>query len=78
MPNVPAWSKGFWDAYTHLKHNVSYDPDPQETWDLAVSGRYLLAASLLDRAAGTRAPSSSIFRHYWLNRTRDRLRERFA
>lgn len=72
------WSKAFWGTYNKLKHDTTYDPDQFEVQDLLVSGRYLLAAALLDRVAGTKAPSGQIFTKPRLNAVGLRLRERFT
>jgi hypothetical protein len=76
--NPIAWANAFWKTYNRLKHEVAYQPDPAELADLAASARFLLGGTLLDRAAGTRAPSRAIFRHYRLNGLGQRIRDRYA
>jgi hypothetical protein len=61
------WCKEFWSANNHLKHEPMYKPDDQRLIDLALSARYALLAALLDRVAGTRAPSRSIFQSHRLS-----------
>ena len=73
-----AWAKAFWNAYNRLKHEPNYAPDPIELLDLAESGRYLLGAVILNRVAGSKAPSRGLFRHYRLDGLGGRLRDRYA
>jgi hypothetical protein len=75
--NPISWAKTFWRTYNLLKHEPSYQPDPHEVHDLAESARYAQAAVLLNRAAGTRAVSRSVFRHHQLNALGERLRNRY-
>lgn len=56
------WAQGFWNSYNAVKHKSESDPDPDAVHLLSESARWLLAAVLLDRAAGNRCPSSAIFR----------------
>lgn len=73
-----AWGKAFWGTNNALKHEPTATMDPRELTDLAVSGRHLLTAILLDRVAGSRAPSRTIFRHHRLHDLGLRMRERFG
>lgn len=73
-----AWAKAFWEANNNLKHEPTFSPDPHELIDLAVSGRYLLAAGILDQVAGSKAASRSVFQHHRLAMRGDRLKQRFA
>ena len=72
------WADTFWDAYNSLKHDPSFDPAPSELIDLAESARHMLGAALLNRAAGSMAPSREVFDHPRLSFLGSRLRERFA
>jgi hypothetical protein len=68
------WCTEFWSANNHLKHEPSYAPDDQRLIDLALSGRYALLASLLDRVAGTRESSRALFGSHRLADLGRRLR----
>lgn len=69
-----SWAKLFWDANNKLKHEPTYAPDPTELMDLAVSGRYLLAAAILDQVARSKSASRAIFASHRLVRLGHRLR----
>jgi hypothetical protein len=51
------WAEEFWDAYNALKHDPAFVIDQPLLHELAQSGRYLLAAALLDRVGRSRIPS---------------------
>ncbi|GAA1069777.1 hypothetical protein GCM10009641_88400 [Mycobacterium cookii] len=54
------WSKQFYGTYVHLKHTANLvDPDVVDA--LEYSGRWLLAASILDQCADSTASSDRIF-----------------
>ncbi len=73
-----AWAKAFWGVYNHLKHDPADAPDSMELAELAESARYLLGAVILDRVAGSKAPSRAIFRHHRLDGLGVRLRDRYT
>lgn len=72
------WAKEFWSANNHLKHEPGYEVEDQYLVDLAVSGRYVLLASLLNRVAGTRSPGKEIFENHRLSALGERLRIIYA
>jgi hypothetical protein len=72
------WQSAFWSTYNLLKHEPTADPDPEELFALAESARYLLGAALLDRVAGSKAPSRLIFKSWRLHDLGVHLRKRFA
>ncbi|HSH58251.1 MAG TPA: hypothetical protein VK988_01165 [Acidimicrobiales bacterium] len=73
-----AWAKAFWQANNELKHEPTFSPDSNDLIDLAVSGRYLLTASILDQVACSKAASRAIFGSHRLAETGRRLRERLS
>lgn len=55
------WANRFWKMYTDIKHNPKVLLDHSVVESLAESGALLLAAVLLERAAGTRKPAERLF-----------------
>lgn len=55
------WLALFWASYTHIKHQPTDDLDPRLVDCLEVSGRWLLAAALLDDCAGNTRASGHLF-----------------
>lgn len=72
--SADAWGSRFSRIYNGLKHGDDYNPSIAEIQDMLISGRYLLAASVLNRCAGSKAPSRAIFEHHRIARTGHRLR----
>jgi len=72
------WSASFWRTNNLLKHEPDVQPEPELISALARSGRHLLAAALLDRVAGSKAPSKRVFKSHQLNDLGSQLRERFG
>lgn len=72
-----AWGTAFWKANNDLKHDPAASIDARELSELSLAGHYLLTAVLLDRAAGTRAPSRTIFRSPHVVDLGQRLRNQF-
>ncbi|WP_375003997.1 HEPN domain-containing protein [Gordonia sp. PS3] len=69
------WARLFWDRYTALKHDPLVSYDSYEVSTLMRSGRILLMCALLNRVAGSKAPTrwicqSTQFYHLG-ERTRD-------
>ena len=56
------WAEEFWDTYNKLKHEPNFIFENQNLASLATSGRLLLAAALLNRAATSKMPSRQLFR----------------
>jgi hypothetical protein len=73
-----AWAAAFWLANNQLKHEPTLVPDPNDLADLAISGRLLLTAAILDKVAASKKASSEVFRHHRYLALRERLRSRFA
>lgn len=71
--SLHAWADDFWSSYNAFKHDPKQAFDVQHLTDLALAGRYLLTAALLDRIAGTKAPSHHLFRSHHLYPLGDRL-----
>lgn len=67
------WATEFWKANNYLKHEPGYEVEDQYLIDLAVSGRYVLLASLLNRIAGSRLPGRQLFENYRLGELGRRL-----
>lgn len=59
-----AWASDFWRHYNGIKHNPSFVWSGGHVADLGEAGRLLLLAALLDRVAGSRAPSKELFRSH--------------
>jgi hypothetical protein len=76
--DIEKWGKAVADNNNTYKHNPDYLHDPQELSDLGWSGRMLLAAALLNRVAGSKLPSRTIFGGHALHNLGRRLRERYA
>jgi len=76
--NPDAWETAFWGAYNKLKHDPYYRWDELELSDLAISGRLLLTAGLLNRVALSHAPGRRIFAHHRVNHLGRRLRDRYS
>ena len=76
--NTPAWAEEFRQTNNGLKHNPASTFDPNVISDLALSGRLLLAAAILDGVARNHQPSRSIFNSFRIYALRDRLRARYA
>ncbi|MFC6080164.1 ApeA N-terminal domain 1-containing protein [Sphaerisporangium aureirubrum] len=72
------WGRDFWRTYNKLKHEITYAVDPHSVSDLAQSGRLLLAAALLDRAACSKAPSRQLFNTHRTDRLGRRLRSLYT
>lgn len=68
------WAEAFWKANNGLKHDPAYAVDFDDLSDLAESGRLLLGAAILNRAARTKAPSRRIFGHHTLDGLGGRIR----
>lgn len=62
--DIDTWADRFQQAYNGTKHNTGYQKDPDELRLMAWSGDLLLAAALLNRAAGGKTPSRRILRHH--------------
>ncbi|MGI5284651.1 HEPN domain-containing protein [Nonomuraea polychroma] len=75
--NTEDWCRDFWNTYNMLKHEITYRVDPERVSDLVHSGRFLLAAALLNRVAGTKGPSRQIFRSHRTHSLGLRLRKRY-
>lgn len=71
---IDTWADRFQQAYNGTKHNTGYQRDPEELRLMAWSGDLLLAAALLDRAAGAKSPSRKILRHHRIRPGGDALR----
>ncbi|WP_369403323.1 MULTISPECIES: HEPN domain-containing protein [Gordonia] len=56
------WARLFWDRYTALKHDPLVSYDSYEISTLMRSGRILLMCALLNRVAGSKAPTRWICR----------------
>lgn len=69
------WSRGFWECYRGLKHQPSFTYTAFQLAVHAGVARHLLQASLLSRAAGTRAPARALFTHHRYQGLRDRARD---
>lgn len=72
--DVQVWTNALWDTYLDLKHLRPTAVDAERVLVLGTSARWLLAAGILDRAAGTKAPSRSIFDSEHLRHDRDVVR----
>lgn len=71
--DAAAWADEFWTVYNGLKHEPNYSISAEYAGALAESGALLLTAALMDRIAGTKQPSRSIFgdaHHTWPLRER--------
>ncbi|MFI2666768.1 hypothetical protein [Micromonospora carbonacea] len=63
-----AWAHSFWETYNKLKHEPGYVVDEYKLNVLADTGALLLAADVLSRVAGNKAPARSLFAdtsHTW-------------
>jgi hypothetical protein len=69
------WANRVRDTNNAIKHNPSFQRDPQELHFLAWSGQVLLLAALLDRAARSKAPSRRILSDYRLEGGGEALRK---
>ncbi|HWI43659.1 MAG TPA: hypothetical protein VNS81_08560 [Nocardioides sp.] len=72
------WGKRFRAVYNGIKHDPSFARDPDELWLLWWSGRVLLMAALLDRVAGSKAPSRRIFDDYRVTRNGSTIRSKLG
>ena len=72
------WADMFRDANNGLKHDPNYRESEQILAALGASGRYLLAGALLDRVAGSKRPSTEIFRAPILRNLIEPLRQRLT
>jgi hypothetical protein len=76
--NPDRWAEEFWDAYNALKHDPAFVIDQPHLHDLAQSGRYLLAAVLLDRAGRSRTPSAHLLKSGNISQLGFAVRQRYG
>lgn len=55
------WVNEFWTAYLDTEHFRRRSPDPRAVNAMAISGRWLLTAALLDHCAGSPAAGRHLF-----------------
>lgn len=72
--DLSAWSAKFTEYYNKLKHEPDFKYSPQEVGMLAISGEALLTAALLNRVAGSKQPSRTIFVDYEFGRLGETIR----
>lgn len=68
------WAERFVNTYNAVKHDPSFQRDPEELQLLSWSGQVLLLTALLDRAALSKAPSRRILSDYRVARGGEGLR----
>jgi hypothetical protein len=59
------FSKRLWWDYDQLRHDPSHEVDYGLLHAFTIAARLMLIASLLDKVAGSTAPSEKIVKHYW-------------
>lgn len=69
------WARALWKHYGDLKHKPKIKYDPEELHLLTESARVLLTCALLNRVAGTKAPTRSLCSASQTNRLGYRVRE---
>ncbi len=68
------WAGRLVDAYNGLKHDPRYQPDATELRLLAWSADVLLMCALLDRVAGSKAPSRRVLSDYRIEQGGEEVR----
>lgn len=76
--DIDKWADRFQQVYNGTKHNTGYHRDPRELKLMSWSGGLLLAAALLDRAAGSKKPSRSVLQHHRIRPGGESLRKLLA
>lgn len=76
--NSGRWKDAFWNHYNMMKHNPTFAWDDEELADLAVSGRLVLTAALLNTVARSHRPSRVLFAGLQHRRLGDRLKRRYG
>ena len=60
--NPQRWARLLWNRYEALKHRPTLSYDAHELHLLAESARVLLTCALINRVAGTKAPTRALCR----------------